>query len=174
VCHTQHHGRLASRCWPRQLTDACPAFLFSSFFFSSSSRGTDSSHKRAHYPAVLFSHDQRTRHESPQRTGPMSSSSSSCFYLPTSGGMAVVGFVVGVGPTVTTTTQRFRYAQPDEVIATTFAKAALLVHIFYYERYSRSVSAISSRAGDALIFPRSVNTIRGQGDSHLVILAWWQ
>jgi hypothetical protein len=71
---------------------------------------------------------------------------------------AVVGFIiVVVGPT-TTTIQRLRKTQPDEVIATTFAKAALLVHIFYYERYSRSVSAAGASTGDALIFSRS-NTI---------------
>jgi hypothetical protein len=44
--------------------------------------------------------------------------------------MAVVGFII-VGPTITI--QRFSKTQPDEVIATTFAKAADLVHNYYAE-----------------------------------------
>jgi hypothetical protein len=46
--------------------------------------------------------------------------------------MAAVGFIVVVGPT-TTIQQRLCNTQPDEVIATTFAKAAGLVHNYYAE-----------------------------------------
>jgi ABC-type antimicrobial peptide transport system permease subunit len=45
--------------------------------------------------------------------------------------MAVGFIVVVVGPT--TTIQRVCKTKPNEVIATTFAKAALLVHNYYAE-----------------------------------------
>jgi hypothetical protein len=52
--------------------------------------------------------------------------------LSTSSGMAMaVGFIVVVR--VTTTIQRVCETQPDEVVATTFTKAAGLVHNYYAE-----------------------------------------
>jgi hypothetical protein len=50
-----------------------------------------------------------------------------------SGMAAVVGFIIVVVGPPTTTIQRFCKTQPDEVVATTFAKAALLVHNYYAE-----------------------------------------
>jgi hypothetical protein len=46
---------------------------------------------------------------------------------------ASVNIVVVGQPTTTTIQQRFCKTQPDEVITTTFAKAALLVHNYYAE-----------------------------------------